>query len=95
MYPATVDWLTFYFHTFYDFCVNRDDSHSKILSKAPRYNASTPFGVFRADATKFVESSKNDQTFFCFYLSLPYVKAKLPENFNNSYDTFKKSYLEQ
>ena len=37
------------FETFCDFCVNRDNSLSKIFSKVPQYAASTPFGVFLAD----------------------------------------------
>ena len=79
------------FHTFCDFCVNRDDSLSDILSKIPQYDASTPFGVFLADATKYAESCKADRTkFFCWHLAPNSLKLKIRENFNESYDIFKK-----
>ena len=79
------------FESFCDFCVNRDDSLSEILSKVPQYDASTPFGVFLADATKFAESSKIDRIkFFCYYLSPPSLKTKIRENFNENYDIFKR-----
>ena len=46
------------FETFCDFCVNRDNSLSEILSKIPQYDTSTPFGVFLADATKYAKAVK-------------------------------------
>ena len=79
------------FHTFCEFCVNRDDSLSDILSKIPQYDASTQFGVFLADVTKYAESCKADRIkFFVWYLAPNSLKLKIRENFNESYDIFKK-----
>ena len=99
----TEDVLNFYklvdrehrkFETFCDFCVNRDNSLSEILSKIPQYDTSTPFGVFLADATKYAESSKEDRIkFFCYYLSPLSLKTKIRENFNECFETFKKRTL--
>ena len=79
------------FHTFCDFCVNRDNSLSDILSKTPQYDSSTPFGVFMAEATKYARSDENDRIkYFCWQLAPDALKLKIRENFTESYDIFKK-----
>ena len=79
------------FHSFCDFCVNRDDSLSDILSKKPQYDGSTPFGVFLAEATKWARSDENDRIkYFCWQLAPDALKLKIRENFNESYENFRK-----
>ena len=79
------------FHTFCDFCENKHNTLSEILSKKPQYNDSTKFKDFFADVVEFAESSKGDLLkFFCHYLSPHSLKNKIKQNFGEKIDIFRK-----
>ena len=77
--------------TFSNYCENRDNHLAEVLGKPPKYDTSTPFSVYLADATKWAESNKHDLIkFFAFYLAPKSIKDKVKENFDESYEIFVK-----